>query len=139
MRLPTERPYAALIAWASLTLMFATTPRNATGPRSYRASAARSATGAPKVPVPTAAFVSAVPPYQNDPPIFTPGRAHSSRPVTDGFAKLAWRPSWRPSRIPSPADRPSARSPFTRYTRYASPLLPGMVPTAPSQIGRAHV
>src|SRR5438874_13793050 len=117
MRLPTERPYAALIAWASLTLMFATTPRNATGPRSYRASAERSATGAPKVPVPTAEFVSAVPAHQNEPPILTPGRAHSSRPVLDGFAKLAWRPARRPSRIASPAERPSVGSPFHGYPR----------------------
>jgi len=34
MRLPTDCPYAALTAWASLTLMFAITPRNANGPLS---------------------------------------------------------------------------------------------------------
>src|SRR2546430_2681176 len=34
MRLPTDCPYAALIAWASLTLMFATTARTASGPLS---------------------------------------------------------------------------------------------------------
>src|SRR5437016_13506411 len=122
MRLPTERPYAALIAWASLTLTFATTPRNATGPCSYRASAARSATGAPKLPVPTASFVSAVPPYQNDPPIFTPGRAHSPRPVKAGFAKLAFRPLRRPSRFPSAPERPSARRPLHTDPPYLNPV-----------------
>ena len=38
----------------------------------------------------------------------------TSRPVSDGFANVASRPSCRPSRIPSSPEKPSARNPLTR-------------------------
>src|SRR2546425_12755819 len=73
--------------------MLAAPPRNMNALTSKRVSAESNVIGAANAPFPSAGSAAAVPPYQNEPPSLRPGLAHSSRPVKDGLAKLASRPS----------------------------------------------